>query len=74
MVQDVPNLQLSHASTFLGDQAAIDDDDLSSLSDRSDITPGEFERLKAMQKQKFVTWDSLPFAEKAKLFNKWSLM
>ena len=54
--------------------ALEDSDELSTLSDRSDLSEGQLERLREKQSNKILTWESLPFADKAALFNKWSLM
>ena len=57
------------------DMTALEDsDELSTLSDRSDLSEGQLERLREKQSNKILTWESLPFADKAALFNKWSLM
>ena len=53
--------------------ALQDDDDLSTLSDRSDLSEGQLDLLREQRSNKVLTWDSLSFWDKAALFNKWSL-
>lgn len=49
------------------------DEDLSTLSDRSDLSEGQLDRLRMKQNNRMVTWEGLSFWDKAALFNKWSL-
>lgn len=46
---------------------------MSSLSDRSDLTQGDLDRIRAKKHNRVVTWESLSFWDKAALFNKWQL-